>query len=141
MPIQIRLTVKELSLKAELFDTPCARAIADILPLEATINEWGDEFYFSIDLEMPLDETANTAVKIGDIGYWPPGKSMAIFFGPTPMSTGSDPVPASDVNIVGRIIDDATLLREARSAEEIRISIERNYRVSRNVKKEIEENG
>jgi hypothetical protein len=124
MPIQIRITVKELSLKAELFDTPCARAIADILPLEATINEWGDEFYFSIDLEMPLDETATTEVTIGDIGYWPPGKSMAIFFGPTPMSTGSDPVPASDVNIVGRLIDDATLLREAQSAEEIRISIE-----------------
>ena len=124
MPIQVRITVKELSLKAELFDTLCAQAIADILPLEATINEWGDEFYFGIDLEMPLDETATTEVKIGDIGYWPPGKSMAIFFGPTPMSTGSDPVPASDVNIVGRIIDDATLLREAQSAEEIRISIE-----------------
>ena len=55
---------------------------------------------------------------------WPPGKAIAIFFGPTPMSTGTDPVPASEVNIVGRLIDDATLLREVKNAQEVRISIE-----------------
>jgi len=33
---------------------------------------------------MQLDETATTAVKAGDIGFWPPGNALAIFFGPTP---------------------------------------------------------
>jgi hypothetical protein len=37
------------------------------------------------------------------------------------MSTGADPVPASAVNIVGRIIGDATVLRRAKGAKEIRI--------------------
>jgi uncharacterized protein len=54
-------------------------------------------------------------VKAGDIGYWPSGQALAIFFGPTPMSAGTDPVPASAINLVGRIIDDPTLLREKKA--------------------------
>ena len=70
---------------------------------------------------MSLDETATTKVKIGDIGYWPPGNALAIFFGPTPISSGSDPVSASDVNLVGRITGDATILKSAKGARKIRI--------------------
>ena len=70
---------------------------------------------------MPLDESATTKVKVGDIGYWPPGKALAIFFGPTPMSTGPDPVPASEVNLVGRILDDPRLLKKEKGAGMIRI--------------------
>jgi hypothetical protein len=111
---------KEL-LPAELFDTPCARAIAAAIPLAARPHEWGDEFYFEIPVALPSDETATTSVKIGDIGYWPPGTALAVLFGPTPMSTGPDPVPASDVNIVGRITGDASLLRKAKGARDVRI--------------------
>lgn len=57
-----------------------------------------------------LDETATRKVKVGDIGFWPPGNAMAIFFGPTPMSSGADPFPVSAVCLIGRITDDATLL-------------------------------
>lgn len=70
---------------------------------------------------MPPDETATTRVKVGHIGYWPPGTALAIFFGRTPMSTGPDPVPASEVNIVGTIIDDATILKKEKGAMKIRI--------------------
>lgn len=34
-----------------------------------------------------------------------------MFFGRTPMSMGSDPVPADRVNVIGRILGDATILR------------------------------
>jgi len=68
---------------------------------------------------MPLDETATTEVKAGDIGYWPPGRAIAIFFGPTPLSTGPEPVPASEVNIVGRIKGDARELIEAKAEKRI----------------------
>lgn len=60
-------------------------------------------------------------MKAGDIGYWPPGNALAIFFGPTPMSKGSDPVPASAVNLVGVIHGDATILKRAKGATKIRI--------------------
>ena len=113
--------VRNVSVYAELFRTKTARAIEDTLPLEAAIDEWGDEFYFEIPVEMSLDETATAKVKVGDLGYWPPGNAFAIFFGPTPISSGSDPVAASDVNIVGRILGDATVLRQVRGARKIRI--------------------
>ena len=121
MPTEIIITLKEIIIHAELFDTPCAKAISNVLPIEARPNEWGDEFYFTIPVEMSLDETATKEVKAGDIGYWPPGNALAIFFGPTPLSSGIDPVPASEVNLVGRITDDAALLRKAKGAVEIRI--------------------
>jgi hypothetical protein len=121
MTTAIRITVGTIAVQAELADTALARAIAAKLPIETSPNEWGDEFYFSIPVRAGLDETATTKVKVGDIGYWPPGNAIAIFFGPTPMSRGADPVPASDVCLIGRITDDATRLRQASGARTIRI--------------------
>ncbi|MEW6110382.1 MAG: cyclophilin-like fold protein [Nitrospirota bacterium] len=121
MPTNIKITVGRVVLNAELFDTECAHIIAETLPVKTTPIEWGDEFYFEIPVKMPVDETATVKVKTGDIGYWPPGNALAIFFGPTPISRGAEPVPASEVNIVGRIIDDPAILRKAKGALEIRI--------------------
>lgn len=104
MPVKIKIIVEELALEAELSETATAKAIVDALPIYAELNEWGDEFYFEIPVTMPLDGTATLKVAVGDIGYWPPGKALAIFFGPTPMSKGPEPVPASAVSIVGKIM-------------------------------------
>jgi hypothetical protein len=123
MPTHVMIKVANITLRAELFDTACAKKIVERLPIEARPEEWGDEFYFTIPVTDALDETATVKVKVGDIGYWPPGKAMAIFFGKTPMSTGSDPVPASAVNLVGKINDDATILKKAKGAVKIRIEI------------------
>ena len=121
MSTEIRITIKDIIIAAELFDTVTARSVAAALPLEAEPNEWGDEFYFEIPVRMPLDETATKKVSVGDIGYWPPGNALAIFFGPTPMSKNQEPVPASQVNIVGIITGDATILRQAKGARVIRL--------------------
>lgn len=117
----VKIIVGDLSLAAEFFDTLCARAIVAALPIGACPNEWGDEFYFEVSVDMPLDETATVRVKAGDIGYWPPGNCLAIFFGPTPLSSGIDPVPASEVNLVGRITGDSALLRKCRGTKELLI--------------------
>ena len=121
MLVKIKITAKDIVLDAELFDTATAKAIADALPIETAPDEWGDEFYFEIPVTMKLDESATKKVAVGDIGYWPPGSALAIFFGPTPMSKGPEPVPASEVNIVGRIIGDATVLRKAKGSAATRL--------------------
>lgn len=121
MPTRIKVTMGDIALDGELFDTPCAKAIAAALPIETRPNEWGDEFYFEIPVTMPLDGSATTKVAVGDIGYWPPGNALAIFFGPTPMSRGPEPVPASEVNLVGRITGEPTLLKKTKGAARIRI--------------------
>lgn len=116
---QIIISIGNIRLNAQLFKTQCAQAIAEKLPIEAVPEEWGDEFYFEIPVQFSLDETSTTNVKIGDIGYWPPGRAIAIFFGPTPLSKGADPVPASEVNIVGKITDNAEALKQAKGAKKI----------------------
>ncbi len=123
MITKVRITAGSVSVEAELAQTPCAGAIAGALPITAAPNEWGDEFYFEVPVHVPLDETATRVVKIGDIGYWPPGDAIAIFFGPTPLSKGQEPVPASEVNIIGKIIGDATILKKAKGASSIRLEL------------------
>lgn len=121
MTVLIRIIVGKTFLQGELFDTACARSIVEILPIETEINRWGDEFYFQVPLSVELDEGATTGVKAGDIGYWPPGAALAIFFGPTPLSKGEDPVPAGAVNLVGKILSRAGDLRKEKDAARIRI--------------------
>lgn len=122
MPTPIRIEVDDLSLRGELNDTPCAQAVAAHLPIETQPSTWGEEFYFDIGLDHPEEEGAAAEVEIGEIGYWPPGSAMAIFFGRTPASTGDTPVAASAVNRIGRIIDDATVLCDHLDARTIRIT-------------------
>jgi uncharacterized protein len=120
----IKIIIGQTTLKGELFDSPCAQAVLSCLPIETRPHEWGDEFYFEIPVSMPLDASATTRVKVGDIGYWPPGQALALFFGPTPMSTGGEPVPASEVNLVGKILDDPRLLKKGKGAPRIRLEQE-----------------
>lgn len=124
MPEKVKIIIDGTEIKGEFFDTDCAKKICESLPVESRINEWGDEFYFSIGLKMPLDSTATTRVKAGDIGYWPGGEALAIFFGPTPASTGQDPVAVSEVNIVGRLIESPVILKKLKGAKRIRIEKE-----------------
>lgn len=120
---KIKIIIKDVILYANFYDTNTSKEILKILPIEAIPEEWGDEFYFEIPLKIPLDETATASVEVGDIGYWPTGNAIAIFFGPTPISKGSEPVPAGKVNLIGKIIGDATLLRKAKGADKIRIEL------------------
>ena len=121
MATRVKITTGSVTVDAEFFDTECSKMIVERLPIEAVPNKWGDEFYFEVPVKMPLDATAARNVKVGDIGYWPPGNALAIFFGPTPLSRGSDPVPASEVNMVGKISGDAGILRSAKGKGLIRI--------------------
>lgn len=118
---RIRIIVGGVQLEAELKSTKTAGEVYAALPLQASINTWGEEFYFKLPGVKDYRETATTQVKIGDVAYWGPGQVLAIFFGRTPMSMGQDPVPADRVNVIGRIIGDATQLRRVMDLPTIRV--------------------
>lgn len=118
---RIRISVGAVKLEAELRPTKTADGIYASLPIEAPLNTWGEEFYFKMPGVKDHRETATTKVQVGDVAFWGAGEVLAIFFGRTPMSFGPDPVPADRVNIVGRIIGDATLFRQAMDATKIRV--------------------
>lgn len=118
---RIRITVGGVRLEAELKTTKTAHEVYAALPVEAAINTWGEEFYFALPGVKDYRETATTQLKVGDLAYWGAGQVLAIFFGRTPMSMGPDPVPADRVNVVGKIIGDATQLRHVMGATTIRL--------------------
>lgn len=119
----MRLTIRigPLSMEAELNDTPTARQIAAALPIQTSLNTWGDEFYFAIPVDAELDDSAQEVVDIGDLGYWPPGKAFCIFFGQTPVSQPGKIMPASAVNVVGKVLGDATRLKAVLRERQVRL--------------------
>lgn len=121
--MKIRIVVGSVTLDAELNETPTAKKVGDILPFRGEFNTWGDEIYFEIPVQAELDESAKEEVSLGDLGYWPTGNAFCIFFGPTPMSREGKIIPASAVNIIGRVLGDATQLKEVMDEKEIRLEL------------------
>ena len=119
---KITITSGEVSLPAELNDGPTARQIWEALPIEGQANVWGDEIYFGIPVTAGQESDARAEVEVGELGYWPPGNAFCIFFGPTPVSTDERPRAASPVNILGRMLGDATLFRAVRSGTPVQIT-------------------
>ncbi len=109
--MNIKIHAGPVTLDAKLHDTPAGKKVFQSLPLNTSFDTWGDEIYFSIPVEAELDETAREEVSMGDLAYWPPGKAFCIFFGPTPMSTPGKIIPASAVNIIGKVEGDAEKLK------------------------------
>lgn len=121
--MKIRIAIGNVILDAKLSDTPTAKKVGEILPFEGSFNTWGDEIYFTIPVKSELDDSAREEVEMGDLGYWPTGKAFCIFFGPTPMSTEDKIIPASAVNIIGRVEGDATKLKEVMQEDKISLTI------------------
>ena len=119
----IRVTAGVTRVTAELNSTRTAQAIWDVLPLKGRANIWGDEIYFSIPINLEL-ENGQELVSKGDLAYWPPGPACCIFFGPTPMSQGQEIRPAGPVTVLGRVTGDTEVLRQVAPGAEITIERE-----------------
>jgi hypothetical protein len=118
---RICITSGEVNLEAELNDSPTAQMVREALPIDARANTWGDEVYFAIPVQAEAAPDARAEVEVGELGYWPAGHAFCIFFGPTPASSGSAPKAASPVNILGRVLGDATAFRAVYSGDTVRI--------------------
>jgi hypothetical protein len=120
----IQIHVGDVTLEGELNESPTASLIWEALPIEGMGNRWGEEIYFAIPVKAELDDTARTVVERGDLGYWPQGHALCIFFGPTPVSRGDEIRPASPVNLVGKIRGDLRVLKEAEEGTMVRLDKE-----------------
>lgn len=118
---RIRIRVGGVQIEAELKGNRTAQEVYRALPAEGPLNVWGEEFYFKVPGVKDHRETATTQVKVGDVAFWGAGQVLAIFFGRTPMSMGADPVPADRVNVIGRVVGDASVLRQVMAAASIRV--------------------
>jgi hypothetical protein len=119
---RIVISTSHGSLPAELNDSPTAEQIWEALPIEGRANTWGDEIYLESGVVARPAPEARAEVEVGELGYWPVGQAFCIFFGPTPVSTDDRPRAYSPVNILGRVLGDATQLRAVKDGDLVRIA-------------------
>ena len=97
-----QITAGDVEVTAVLNDSRTADLVWDALPIKASGSTWGDEIYFGTLVQAEEDDSRQV-VDMGDVGYWPPGKALCLFFGPTPASRGDEIRPASAVNVLGKL--------------------------------------
>ena len=73
------------------------------LPFSVGLNVWGEEIYTSPSPINAGEENAKSPVSLNDVAYWPSGKAICLFFGPTPIGKKGEITPASPVNVIGKI--------------------------------------
>ena len=101
----------------ELNNTDTAKKIYDSCPLRSITNTWGNEIYFETAIKVTKDKTAKDIINLGEIAYWVEGSSIAIGFGPTPISKADEIRLVTKANIIGKTKSNLSLLGMVKSGE------------------------
>jgi len=80
----------------------CASFIKS-LPFSVSAHIWGEEIYTDESPITQPEENAKDLVNLNDVAYWPSGKAICLFFGPTPIGKSGEIKPYSPVNVIGKI--------------------------------------
>ena len=106
---RVNFTIGDVVVEAEFNTSETAQRILKALPIDSSGSYWGGEFYFSIPVKAPREKDAREVVEPGTVAYWPAGACLCLFWGPTPASQSSECRAASDVNLVGRVLNPEAL--------------------------------
>jgi hypothetical protein len=118
---RIRIRWPEGEAAASLLDTPTARKLLEALPCKSMVNTWGEEFW--VPVSAALESDARQVVDPGTVCFWVEGRSLALPFGATPASRGSECRLVTKVNVLGRIEGDPRVLATAADGEPISVEI------------------
>lgn len=106
-----------------LSETPTAKKVLAALPCSSTANTWGEEVYFILPVRTELEPDAEQVVPPGTICFWVHGQSLALPFGPTPISQGNECRLVAKVNVLGKLEGDPRVLKSIHDGDEIRVEV------------------
>jgi hypothetical protein len=117
MKRKVEILIPELkNIVIELVDSNSPNTIKklfDSLPFTVGLNLWGDEIYTDESPIIEKEENAKPVVELNDVAYWPTGKAICLFFGPTPIGKKGEIKPYSPVNVIGKILNpDKSVLKK-----------------------------
>ena len=103
----VRLNIPKITtIDLELDDELAPKTVSSFLkclPLDVAINSWGEELYTNETPIIVSEENTKSLVDLMDVAYWPTGKAICLFFGPTPIGKKDEIKPYSPVNVMGKI--------------------------------------
>jgi hypothetical protein len=120
---RIRFDFGDLSLEAELLDTPTAKAIAAALPIISAALTWGEEVYFDVPVEAKREADARAVITPGEIAFWPDGPAIAIGFGRTPISKGNETRLASPCNVFAKALSSVKVLAKVKTGTKVEVNL------------------
>lgn len=119
---KVKIEFLKQSIEVKLDDTATSRAIWDACPIKSITKTWGNEIYFETNIKVIKDETAKDIVNLGEIAFWVEGSSIAIGFGPTPISKAEEIRLVTKANIIGNTSSDLSILSMVNSGEIVIVS-------------------
>lgn len=120
---RIKISWPQGELIAVLADTPTARQLIEALPCSSRAQTWGEEVYFSLPVDATLEADAVQVVDPGTVCFWVEGSSLALPYGPTPASRGSECRLVSRVNILGKLEGDPRQLAKVADGVTMHLSL------------------
>lgn len=120
--MKIKVTINnKLTFEGVLNNTATAQKIYASLPITGVGDTWGGEIYFSSNVVAAAEKDTRDVLDAGEIAYWPPLRAICFFYGPTPASRGDEIRAAGPVNVVGKITDDLSPLKQIKGTVNILI--------------------
>ena len=105
---KISSQISDNTITIELDDKDSPKTVNEFLkklPFTVGINLWGDEIYTDESPISQNEENAKELLELNDVAYWPTGKAICLFYGPTPIGKKGEIKPYSPVNVIGKIIN------------------------------------
>ena len=114
---KIKINFLKISILVNLHNTKNAALIWESCPIKSIVNTWGNEIYFETKVNTIKDRTAKDIINTGEIAFWVEGSSIAIGFGPTPISKNNEIRLVTNANIIGHTNTELSSLSMVNSGE------------------------